>query len=74
MRIVVFLLMVSAAAALERPGVEFKVFQFPANQIPRIDGKSDDWAMVPETYSIGIDQLKDTVNNTPMDRRTLTSR
>ncbi|GEM_PF-6257464 len=31
--------------AWERPGVEFKVFHFPASQIPRIDGKVDDWAM-----------------------------
>ncbi|MBI2686520.1 MAG: PKD domain-containing protein [Acidobacteria bacterium] len=58
-------------AALERPGVTFKVFQFPANQIPRIDGKTDDWAMVPASYAIGIDQLKDTVNNTPMDKKDL---
>ncbi len=57
--------------ALERPGVEFRVFQFPADQIPRIDGKTDDWAKVPESYAIGIDQLKDTVNNTPMDRKDL---
>src|SRR5438445_13494254 len=59
------------AAALERPGVEFRVFQFPAGQIPRIDGKTDDWAIVPESYAIGIDQLKDTVNNTPLDRKDL---
>lgn len=25
--------------------MEFKVFHFPASQIPRIDGKVDDWAM-----------------------------
>lgn len=59
------------ALALERPGVEFKVFQFPANQIPRIDGRTDDWAMVPESYAIGVDQLKDTVNNTPLDKKDL---
>jgi hypothetical protein len=59
------------AAALERPGVEFKVFQFPADQIPRIDGKTDDWAMVPDSYAIGIDQLMDTVNKTPMDKKDL---
>jgi hypothetical protein len=47
--------------ALERPGVEYKIFQFPADMIPRIDGKTDDWAMVPESYSIGMDQLKETV-------------
>ena len=65
------LLAVLPLCALERPGVEFKVFQFPANQIPRIDGKTDDWAMVPASYAIGQDQLKDTVKNTTMDRKDL---
>lgn len=32
---------------LQRPDVEYKIFQFPANQIPRIDGNSDDWSIVP---------------------------
>ena len=59
------------AFALERPGVEFKVFQFPADRIPRIDGNTDDWAMVPESYAIGMDQLKDTVNNSPLDKKNL---
>ena len=57
--------------ALERPGVEFKVFQFPADKIPRIDGNADDWAIVPESYAIGSDQLKDTVNNTKRDPKDL---
>ena len=57
-------LITASGFALERPGVEFKVFQFPANAIPRIDGNVDDWAMVPESYAIGSDQLKDTVNGT----------
>jgi hypothetical protein len=47
------------AAALDRPDVTFKVFQFPADQIPRIDGKTDDWSIVPDSYSIGIDQMVD---------------
>ncbi|NWJ52904.1 MAG: PKD domain-containing protein [Bacteroidetes bacterium] len=34
-----------------------KIFQFPANMIPRIDGKTDDWAMVPKQYWVGSDQL-----------------
>ena len=46
--------------ALARPGVEFKIFQFPADKIPRIDGDTSDWSMVPESYSIGMDQLKET--------------
>jgi hypothetical protein len=36
-----------------------KVFQFPADKIPRIDGNTDDWSMVPARYIIGTDQLKD---------------
>jgi PKD domain len=47
------------AFALERPDVPFKIFQFPADQIPRIDGKIDDWAMVPEDYVVGTDKLVD---------------
>ena len=45
------------ASALDRPDVTFKIFQFPADQIPRIDGDPADWAMVPESYAIGSDQL-----------------
>jgi hypothetical protein len=53
------LCVVSQAFALDRPDVTFKVFQFPADQIPRIDGKTDDWQMVPASYTIGIDQMVD---------------
>jgi hypothetical protein len=62
---------ISPLLALERPGVEFRIYQFPANQIPRIDGKTDDWAAVPPSYAIGTDQLKDTINHTPLDRKDL---
>ncbi|MGA2278466.1 MAG: PKD domain-containing protein [Terracidiphilus sp.] len=41
------------------PAQIFKVFQFPADKIPRIDGDDSDWAMVPESYSIGLDQMSD---------------
>ena len=37
----------------------FKVFQFPADQIPRIDGKDDDWAMVPESYVVTLNDMHD---------------
>jgi len=46
--------------ALERPDVEFKIFQFPPNMIPCIDGKTDDWDIVPDNYAIGSDELRDT--------------
>ncbi len=44
-------------AALDRPGTEFPIYQFPADAIPRIDGSADDWAMVPESYIIGSEEL-----------------
>lgn len=37
----------------------FKIFQFPADQIPRIDGNDTDWNIVPDSYTIGMDQLWD---------------
>ena len=52
-------LAVIPARAFDRPETVFKIFQFPADKIPRIDGNPDDWAMVPESYVIGSDQLTD---------------
>jgi len=43
--------------ALERPDKEFKIYQFPADAIPRIDGNSDDWDLVPESYVVGTSEL-----------------
>lgn len=53
--------------------MEFKIFQFPADQIPRIDGKTDDWAMVPASYVIGSNELKETVTGlkSPPDKSDL---
>lgn len=44
-------------AALEKPNVTYKVFQFPQDKIPRIDGEMSDWDIVPDDYVIGIDQF-----------------
>ena len=60
------LLLVTAAlacwptGALERKDVTFPIFQFPADKIPTIDGKTMDWDLVPVSYHIGMDQLMDT--------------
>ena len=51
---------VISASPLERHGIEFKIFQFPADQIPRIDAQADDWEIVGAEYVIGTDQLADT--------------
>src|SRR5436190_24374307 len=61
MRTILLLFALSVSGlSLERPGIEYKIFQFPADKIPRIDGDPADWSIVPETYSIGMDQLKET--------------
>ena len=43
----------------QHPEVEFKVFQFHADQIPRIDGDTSDWAMVPDSYQVGTKDMWD---------------
>jgi hypothetical protein len=48
------------APALERQDVTFKVFQFPANMAPRIDGNPDDWKIVPDSYAITMSEFMDT--------------
>jgi hypothetical protein len=50
------------ALGLDRPGTTFKVFQFPPDRIPRIDGNPEDWKIVPSDYAIGMDQLVDDTN------------
>ncbi|HWB85489.1 MAG TPA: PKD domain-containing protein [Bryobacteraceae bacterium] len=60
LRITLAVLLLPCAFGLERPDVTFKIFQFPPNMIPRIDGNTDDWSMVPDSYAIGMDQLMDT--------------
>ena len=39
-----------ASIQVREPG--FKVFQFPKNQIPRIDGSFEDWDIVPDSYVV----------------------
>jgi hypothetical protein len=48
------------ALAFARPDKEYKVFQFPKDKMPRIDGEFSDWDMVPASYSVGLSELKDT--------------
>jgi hypothetical protein len=54
-----------SAMALEKPDITYPVFQFPPDKIPRIDGNADDWAMVPDSYTIGTDQLTDDTGRYP---------
>ncbi len=47
------------AFALEKPERTYQVFQFPADRIPRIDGDTSDWDIVPVSYVITQDELID---------------
>src|SRR4051812_2457009 len=60
------------ARALERTNVVFKIFQFPADKIPRIDGQTNDWDMVPADYAIGMNEfVDDTGQHSAPDPKTL---
>jgi hypothetical protein len=43
----------------------YKVYQFPANMIPKIDGKTDDWDNFPKEYIVGTNQLWDDAGHYP---------
>jgi len=58
--LIIHVIAVTHVQALSRPEIEFKVFQFPRDRMPRIDGKIDDWDIVPEEYVVGTDQINDT--------------
>ena len=47
----------SPATALDRPDEVLRVFQFPADAIPRVDGDAGDWAAVPAAYAIRSEQF-----------------
>lgn len=51
--------------ALEKPGITYQIFQFPADRIPRIDGDASDWAMVPASYAVGLDQMHNDAKSPP---------
>ena len=50
-----------------RDGRVFKVFQFPKSKMPHIDGKSNDWRMVPSSFVYGTDELNDTEDGLGQD-------
>jgi hypothetical protein len=57
----------SASFVLEKPDITCLIFHFPADAIPRVDGNASDWAMVPDRYAIGKDQLVNDRETPPAD-------
>lgn len=57
---IILLLLGNIPGIYSQQDKEYKIYQFPQNSIPRIDGTFSDWAMVPDSYAIGLSALKDT--------------
>ncbi|MDP9039591.1 MAG: PKD domain-containing protein [Acidobacteriota bacterium] len=51
----------ATSGALSAAGAQpvLKVFQFPPDRIPRIDGDPADWAIVPDSYAVTLAQMHD---------------
>ncbi len=58
---IVLLTVVLLVVSFARPGVEFMIYQFPREMTPSIDGDFSEWALVPDSFYIGSDQLINTV-------------
>ena len=54
---VVFIFLIQNLPAQEERS--YKIFQFPPDKIPCIDGNVDDWSIVPDSFIVGMDQLWD---------------
>lgn len=52
-------LLLLGSIALSAQSREYKVYQFPADQLPVIDGKGDDWERVPESYVITLHDMRE---------------
>lgn len=55
--IILLFLFASQSFCQMRQDTIFSVFQFPHNKIPVIDGDGRDWSIVPDSFTISIDQL-----------------
>lgn len=55
--LILFAALCSSGYVYGQTNTEFKVFCFPADKIPSIDGDIRDWDIVPESYIITIDSM-----------------
>lgn len=50
-------MVVAAPAYAQQSDRTFNVFQFPADAMPRVDGDSSDWSVVPDSYVVGTGEI-----------------
>lgn len=53
------LFFISSMHSFSQEKRSYKIFQFPPNMIPSIDGNKMDWSIVPDSFTVGTDQLVD---------------
>lgn len=63
--LILILLGISTSDTFSQDQRSYKIFQFPADRIPCIDGNGGDWDLVPADYVIGMDQLWDDTKKHP---------
>ncbi len=68
----ILLLVFSTSSGWCQDNRSFKIFQFPSDKIPTINGDSVDWDIVPESYTVGMDELwEDSGKHTEVDSSNL---
>lgn len=71
--IFILLLIFSSFSGWCQDNRSFKIFQFPADKIPTINGNLADWDIVPESYTVGMDELwEDSGKHKEIDSSNLT--
>lgn len=63
--ILLVILVTNALTASTQEKRSYKIFQFPPDKIPCIDANADDWKVVPDDYTVGMDQLWDDSHKHP---------
>ncbi|AVR45615.1 PKD domain containing protein [Christiangramia fulva] len=57
---IIFLVLISfTSISWSQDNRSYKIFQFPANKIPVINGDPSDWEIVPEEYVVDINELRE---------------
>src|SRR6476660_6704068 len=63
--LLLLLLKLTSTPLLAQEDRGYKIYQFPANMIPTIDGKTADWDSFPSKYIVATDQLWDDSKHYP---------
>ena len=60
-KLIILPIILLCSSAIAKNDKEYKVFQFPRSQVPRIDGDFSDWQIVHDSYNVDVFELENTV-------------